>query len=181
MALASYLVGLIGFLAFVAIFLLLLHVPTGSGWFTLEILTGLVVHVLTSIAGSMLLESYSYWYQASLYAFLWFCFFFVTSIYSASVSVGIISYLYKQPDQRAPIEQVYQDCVVRVFKERIEFLILTKQIQETQLGYISTTTGKRTAQQLHRINQILGMQSQGFYSSNPIDFEKEDGTSNKDN
>lgn len=171
MAVASYLLGLLGFFAFVTIFLLLLHLSLKTGWFALQILTGLIVHILTSITGSMLLESYSYWYQASLYAFLWFSFFFVTSIYSASLSVGIISYLYKQPDQRASLDQVYQDCVVRVFKERIEFLILTKQIQSTQLGYISTDTGKRTAQRLRLINKILGMESRGFYSADITHFE----------
>lgn len=162
----SYLVGFIGFLAFVILFLVLLQLPTKIGWFVQQILTGLIVHILTTIFGFMIVNDFSYWYQASLYAFLWFCFFFVSSIYSASVSVGIISYLYDQPQYTAPLDDVYQKCVVQVFEERVEFLIAMNQVQETDQGFISTVSGRNTANRLRLISKILGMESQGFYSSN---------------
>ena len=175
----SYLLGLIGFLAFIAIFGVLLQLPMRIGWFTLEMTTGVIVHILTSIAGYAVLERYSYFYQAALYAFLWFCFFFVTSIYSASVSVGIINYLYKQRDHTASLEDVYQSCIVPVFRERIDFLLSTKQIQETSDGYTSTSTGKRTARQLRKISKVLGMQNQAFYTSDPMHLKNQDPTNKR--
>jgi len=161
----SYFVGFLGFIVFLVIFLVVLRRPVKTGWFLLEIWIGLIVHILCSISGFLLVEEFSYWYQTSLYAFLWFCFFFVSSIYSASVSVGIISYLYKRPNHTASLPEVYQNCIVRVFEERAEFLVATKQVQKTNEGYLSTPTGKRTANQLQLINKVLGMESRGFYSS----------------
>ncbi len=164
----SYFIGFLGFIAYLILFLILLRFPLRIGWFILEILTGLIIHLLCSIAGLIFSDGFSYWYQASLYAFLWFCFFFVSSIYSASVSVGIISYLYEQPNHAAPLDQIYQDCIVRVFEKRAEFLVATKQAQKTHQGYLATAMGKRTVHRLQIIQKILGMESQGFYSSDPV-------------
>lgn len=161
---ASYLVGLIGFIVFITVFLVLQQFPIRANWFLLEIASGLIIHIPSSIAGFLFIEEFSYWYQASLYAFLWFCFFFITSIYSASVSVGIINYLYKQQQHTASLSDVYQNCVVNDFKERVEFLVATNQVQKTDRGYVITPTGRKTARQLQLINTVLGMQSQGFYS-----------------
>jgi hypothetical protein len=176
MAIQSYFIGLLGFVAFVISFMILLRFPLRIGWFALEILTGLIIHLISSLTGFLLVDAFSYWYQASLYAFLWFCFFFVTSIYSASVSVGILSYLYKQPNYTAPLDNIYQHCIVRVFEKRAEFLVATKQAQKTDQGYIATTSGKRTVRRLQLIQKILGMESQGFYSSDPILLIDKEGT-----
>jgi hypothetical protein len=161
----SYFAGFVSFIAFMVTFLVLLRAPLKTGWFLLEILTGVVIHILSSIAGFILIEGFSYWYQASLYAFLWFCFFFVSSIYSASVSIGIISYLYDQPQYTASLQDVYQNCVANVFEQRVEFLVAQGLAQKTGEGYITTPKGKNTVRQLQLINKTLGMESQGFYSS----------------
>lgn len=161
----SYFIGFLGFVIFLVILLVFLHRSRKTGWFLLEIWIGLIVHILCSIAGFLLVDEFSYWYQASLYAFLWFCFFFVSSTYSTSVSAGIISYLYKQPNHTASVSDVYQNCVIQVFKERVEFLIATKQVQKTNQGYMITPTGKRVADRLQSIKKIFGMESQGFYSA----------------
>jgi hypothetical protein len=175
MAIESYLIGLSGFIVFVLSFMILLRFSLRMGWFLLEILTGLVIHIISSVAGFILLDTFSYWYQASLYAFLWFCFFFVTSIYSASVSVGILSYLYEQPNYTASLSEIYQQCIVRVFEKRAEFLVAAKQVQKTDQGYIATSAGIRTARRLQFIQKILGMESQGFYSSDPVLLVTEKG------
>lgn len=168
MAAASYFIGLLAFVAFLISFMILLRLPIQLSWFVLEILTGLVIHLIASVVGFILLEDFSYWYQASLYAVLWFCFFFVSSIYSVSVSIGIISYLYDQPSHCAQLDEVYQHCIIRDFEKRAEFLVATRQAQKTEQGYLSTAAGKRTARRLQLIQKILGMESQGFYCSDPV-------------
>ena len=175
MSAQSYFIGLLGFLAFVVSFMIILRFPLPIGWFVLEILTGVVIHIVFSLAGFMLFDEFSYWYQASLYAFLWFFFFFVNSIYSSSVSVGILSYLYEQPNYTAPLNEIYQRCIVRVFEKRAEFLVATKQAQKTDQGYLATSAGIRTAHRLQFIQKILGMESQGFYSSDPVLLATEKG------
>ena len=164
----SYFIGFIGFISFVVLFVVLLRFPIKIGWFVLEILTGLVVHIITSFVGSLLFDGFSYWYQASLYAFLWFCFFFITGIYSASVSIRILSYLYEQPNYTAPLTDIYKHCIIKVFENRAEFLVVTKQAQKSEQGYLATAMGKRTVDRLQIIQRTLGMESQGFYSSDPV-------------
>ncbi|HEX2996547.1 MAG TPA: hypothetical protein VHP14_17105 [Anaerolineales bacterium] len=168
----SYLIGFLGFVIFLIAFLVILRQPVKTGWFLLEVWTGFIVHIVCSIFGFLLVEGFSYWYQTSLYAFLWFCFFFVSSIYSASVSVGIISYLYKQPNRTASLLDVYQNCIVRVFEERAEFLIATHQVQKADQGYMITPAGRKTVDQLRKINKLLGMESRGFYSSDSTLLEE---------
>lgn len=175
MAIQSYFIGLSGFVVFVLSFMILLRFPLRMGWFALEILTGLVIHLISSVAGFIVIDGFSYWYQASLYAFLWFCFFFVSSIYSASVSVGMISYLYEQRNYAAPLDDVYQHCIIRAFEKRAEFLIATKQVQKTDQGYIITVPGKRTVRNLQLIQKMLGMESQGFYSSDSVRLINKEG------
>ena len=165
MVIESYLAGIISFIVFVVLVIVLLRSPLPLGWFILEILLGIIVHLFSSITGFLIIQGFSYWYQASLYAFLWFCFFFVSSVYSASISVGIISYLYKQSNHTAPLNGVYQHCIVEPFEKRVEFLTTTKQIQKTEQGYIATLSGEKTVYYLRLIQKTLGMANQGFYSS----------------
>lgn len=164
MAIESYLLGLTGFLVFVVLFIALRRLNLPIGWFVLEILLGIFIHFLSTMAGLLWVHGFSYWYHTSLYAFLWFCFFFVSSIYSVSVSVGIISYLYEKPDHVASLSEIYQQCVVAPFEERAKFLVDTKQAQKIEQCYAVTHSGKQTARRLHLVQKVLGMESHGFYA-----------------
>jgi hypothetical protein len=165
MAAQSYLVGAAGFLLFAACFIVLLRIRLPIGWFLLEILLGILIHLLASAAGFLLMDGFSYWYNASLFAFLWFCFFFVTSIYSVSVSVGIISYLYKRPGRTAPLGDTFELCVLQPFRERAGFLVATGQASRVGERYAATEAGRRTVRRLRLLHRILGMTSHGFYST----------------
>lgn len=179
MGIQSYFVGIVGFAAYIFAFLLFLRLPTKLGWFLLEIFFGLIFHVLGTIAGSLIVDQFSYWYATSVYFFLWFCFFFVTSIYSASVSIGIIDYLYNQPEQVAVIDEVYQNCVVKEFEKRAQFLVATEQVQKMNDCYVITPKGRITAQRLMKINQILGMEVNPYYSPTSTLLESDTGYSNQ--
>jgi hypothetical protein len=167
MAAASYLVGMAGFVFFALLFIVLLHLRLPIGWFTLMIITGLGVHLISTAAGTIWVRSFSYWYSTSIYAFLWFCFFFGCSIYSVSVSLGIISFLYKQPGKTAPLSELYEQCIQASFRERAEFLIATGQAQKVKRGYIATPAGIQTVRRVRWVQKVLGLKSYGFYSNAP--------------
>jgi hypothetical protein len=170
----SFLVGFVAFILFVALIILLLRLRLSLGWLYTEILAGITVHIISSIAGFILVQEFSYWYYASLFAFLWFCFFFVTSIYSVSVSVGVIKYLYKEPNYLSSQEDVYQKCIVSSFSERAEFLVKNKLVQKRGMGYLITASGRKTVHYLQLAQKILGMESYGFYTqpSNGLKIKK---------
>jgi hypothetical protein len=165
MATLSFLIGAAGFVVYTLLFIVLLRLRFRLGWFLLELVLGLMVHVLTSILGAIWIPGFSYWYNLSLYAFLWFCFFFVTSIYSVSVTVGIIHYLYNRPDHSASLGEIYEYCILIPFKERAGFIVSIGQAQKTDQGYVSTPAGKLTVRRIRWINKILGMESKGFYTN----------------
>jgi hypothetical protein len=165
MATESFLVGMAGFVLFALLFVALLRLRLPIGWFALIIITGLGVHLLSIAAGTIWVKSFSYWYSTSVFAFLWFCFFFVCSIYSVSVSLGIINYLYEQAEKTAPLSKIYEQCIVASFRERADFLITTGQAQKVERGYIATPAGLQTVQRIRLIQKVLGLKSYGFYST----------------
>ncbi len=167
----SFLVGMAGFLFFALLFIALQQLRLPIGWFALIIITGLGVHLLSTVAGTIWLKSFSYWYSASVYAFLWFCFFFICSIYSVSVSLGIIHYLYGQPGKTAPLSKIYKQCILASFRERAEFLIATGQAQKVERGYIATPAGIQTVRRVRWVQKVLGLKSYGFYSTTPAGVE----------
>jgi hypothetical protein len=167
MAAASFLMGVTGFLLFVILFIFLLRIHLPIGWFTLELAIGFWVHILSVVAGFFWVRGFSYWYAASIYALLWFCFFFGSSIYSVSVSLGIISFLFKQPGKNASINEIYAHCIRIPFQERADFLVGTRQAQLMDGFYSATPGGKLTVKRLRQVQNWLGMKSGGFYSKNP--------------
>jgi len=165
MAFLSYLTGAIGFVAYAILFMLLLRLRLRLGWFLLELILGFVVHILSSVIGAAWISGFVYWYGLALYAFLWFCFFFVTSIYSVSVTVGIIRYLFNKQDHSASIDEIYESCILAPFKERADFLVMTGQAQRVEAGYISTPAGRKTVERMQWIGDFLGMENKAFYQT----------------
>jgi hypothetical protein len=175
MAAESYWFGLAGFCAYVVLFLILRRLRPQTGWFLLELTLGILVGLLAAVAGFLWLDEFSIWYHTALFAFLWLCFFFVSSIYSVSVSVGIIRYLQAKPGHAAEADEIYRQCVVEPFVERVEFLAASEQVQNTEGGYRLTSQGQVTVRRLRAIQSLFGMTNRGFYTaaSRPID---RDGT-----
>jgi hypothetical protein len=171
MAAESFLFGIASFVLFMLVFIALQRANLKIGWFSLIILTGILIHILASIAGLIFFPGFSYWYSTSIYAFLWFCFFFVCSIYSVSVSLGIINYLYRKPDKTAPLQQIYNDCIKSPFQERADFLVSSGQAIRIDEKYISSPAGNRTARWLKLINKTLGMEIHGYYSKEPAEIK----------
>jgi hypothetical protein len=167
----SYFVGMAGFLFFTLLFIALQQYHMPIGWFALIIITGLGVHLLSTAAGFLWMRSFSYWYSTSVYAFLWFCFFFGCSIYSVSVSLGIIQTLYGQQGKTAPLSRIYEQCILASFHERAEFLIATGQAQKVEQGYIATPAGLQTVQHVRWVQKVLGLKSYGFYSETPTEVD----------
>ncbi len=117
------------------------------------------------------MKGFAYWYGASVYAFLWFCFFFGSSIYSVSVSLGIIRFLFEQPGKNASLKEIYDHCIQVPFQERANFLVATKQTKLIDGFYSITPAGKLTVKRLRLVHMILGMESHGFYSAAPEGIE----------
>jgi hypothetical protein len=166
MAIESYGMGLAGFIVYVLLFLAALRIKgLRLGWLTLEILAGLGVHAIASLLGFQVIQNFNYWYSAALFAFLWFCFFFVTGIFFVSISVGMIYYLYQKPDRSATTRELYQVCITRPFVERSQFLVDSGQAAAVGSGFEITPAGKRSAQRIQRLRKSLGLDVSGFYST----------------
>jgi hypothetical protein len=165
MAPESFLVGLISFVVYILIYLTLSRLFPTRGWLGLELFFGSICFIVGAIAGFWLIDDFSIWYALSLFAFLWFCFFFVSGIFYVSVSVGIIHFLNHHPLRSASIDQVYQECIVEQFSNRIDFMVSSGLVDQSQSGYFISKTGKFTVNRIQLIKKILKLETTGYYSS----------------
>jgi hypothetical protein len=167
MAPESFLVGFVGFGAYTAIYLLLLRSKSSTGWFALQVLTGILVFITSAGLGFWLVDGFSLFYALSIFGFFWFCFFFVTSIFYVSVSIGIIHYLNAQPEKSSTVEELYQECIRKPFIHRVHFMERLGAITHSEQGYSITDKGKRTVRRIKILQNVLGLKSRGYYSMNP--------------
>jgi hypothetical protein len=166
MAPESFLVGFAGFGVYTFIYLLLLRTKLSAGWFVLQVLTGILVFVASAGFGFRFVDGFSFFYALSIFGFFWFCFFFVTSIFYVSVSVGIIHYLTTQPGNSSTIEELYQECIRKPFTHRVQFMEKLGAITHSEQGYLITDRGERTVRRIKNLQNALGLKSRGYYSNN---------------
>jgi len=171
MAPESFLVGLAGFGAYIVIYLLLLRLKLPIGWLGIEVLTGVVVFSLSACFGYWIVDGFSFLYAVSLFGFCWFCFFFISGIFYVSVSVGIIHYLNMQPGKSSTREELYQECVRKPFINRIQSMTNLGLIEHSEQGYSVTNKGRFSVRRIKNLQNLLGLKSEGFYSSN-LDKQK---------
>ena len=89
----------------------------------------------------------------------------MTSVFSASVSVGIIIQLLESPSQRLPLSEIFHRCVSIPFRERAEFLIRSGLVIKVNDRYEITKAGVTAVRFFQKFQNLFGMTSQGFYSS----------------
>ena len=160
----SFWIGLAGFIAYLALILIFIRFPLQTGWFALELVCGFIVHGLSSAIGFYLIPEFNYWHNISIYAFLWFCFFFVTGIYFSSISVAILSYLFRSPNHAADKSMVFKDCIEKPFAERAGFFLQEGQVEKAGDRYVITERGKNNVRRIWLIRKLLGLAGSGFYS-----------------
>ena len=165
MAPESFLVSLISFMVYIFIFLTAGRLLPSIGWLGLEIFFASVCYIIGAIAGLWLINNFSIWYSLSLFAFCWFCFFFVSGIFYVSVSVGIIYFLNQCPERSASIEEVYQECIAKQFSNRIDFMVRSGLVEHSESGYLISKAGKSTVRRIQLIKKILKLETKGYYSS----------------
>ena len=165
MAPVSFLVGLISFVVYLLIFLTIGRLIPTIGWLGLELFFGSICYILGAIAGFLLIDDFSIWYALSLFAFCWFCFFFVSGIFYVSVSVGIIYFLNHHPERSASIDEVYQECIVKQFYNRIDFMVRSGLVDHSESGYFISKAGRSNVNRIQLIKKILKLETTGYYSS----------------
>jgi hypothetical protein len=165
MAPESFLIGFISFIVYIVVFLTFGRVITTVGWLGLELFFGSICFVAGAITGFWLIDNFSIWYALSIFAFCWFCFFFVSGIFYVSVSVGIIYYLNHHPQQSASIDDVYQECIVKQFSNRIDFMVSSGLVDHSESGYFISKAGIATVSRIQLIKRILKLETTGYYSS----------------
>jgi hypothetical protein len=166
MAPESFLVGLISFVVYILIFLTVGRLIPSIGWLGLELFFGSICYIVGAIAGLWLIDNFSIWYALSLFSFCWFCFFFVSGIFYVSVSVGIIYFLNRRPEQSASIDEVYQECILKQFSNRIDFMVRSGLVDHSQSGYLISKAGKSNVKRIQMVKKILKLETTGYYSSN---------------
>jgi len=61
---------------------------------------------------------------------------------------------------------VYQECIVKQFSNRIDFMAKSGMVNHSEAGYTISEVGKATVQRIQTIKKIFKLETTGYYSSN---------------
>jgi hypothetical protein len=162
--LLSFAAGLVAFVFYVTVFLVIMRFRPGTGWFSLQVAAASIIHILSSMLFSYFLKGFLYWYALGVFSVGWFCFFtFSTAIY-VSISARILRTIYKYPGQSLPLEDVFRVCVSEPFRERAEFLVGSGLAQKGEIGYKITDAGVKNALLVLSLRRLFGMEEAGLYA-----------------
>jgi hypothetical protein len=162
--LLSFTAGLVAFVFYMAVFLVLIRLRPGMGWFSLQLAAASIIHVLSSILFSYLLKSFLYWHALGVFSVGWFCFFTLSTAIYVSISARILRTIHKYPGQSLPLEDIFRVCVREPFRERAEFLVASGLAQKGEIGYRITDAGDKNARRVHSLRRLFGMEESGLYS-----------------
>ena len=163
--LLSFAAGFAAFVLYVVLFLILMRFRLGMGWFGLQIVSGILVHILASILFFSMLDGFLYWYALGVFSVCWFFFFMLSTAIYVSVSARVLRTIDQQPAQALMLDEIYDICIRQQFEERIEFLVASGLAQKKESGFRITAQGYKNAQRLLSMRQFWGMEGSGLYSS----------------
>jgi hypothetical protein len=159
----SLLSGLVALIIYMAIFLGLMRLQRRLGWFTLQIILGISIHVLSALLSSLFLQEYVYWYAVGIYSVGWFFFFVLSTAIYVSISARILRTITHQPGASLPLEEIYQRCIREPYRERAEILTESGLAQKGDIGYKITDAGRKTARRVQWMRRVFGMEGSGLY------------------
>lgn len=160
----SFAVGLVTFLLYAVVFLILMRLHFKIGWVALQVIAATVIHILSSVFASNMINGFLYWYALGVFAVCWFFFFTLSTAIYVSISARILRTISKQPDQSISLDDVFRLCILKPFQERAEFLVNSGLAQKGKTGFRITDTGAKSARRLLAMRDFFGMEGSGLYS-----------------
>lgn len=160
----SFIAGLAALVFYMGVFLVLMRLQLRIGWFALQIITGIIIHVLSSLLFYYLLQGFLYWYALGIFSVGWFCFFTLSTAIYVSISARILRIINKQPGQSLPLDDIFQVCIREPFSERAEFLVSSGFAQKGANRYRITDIGDKNARRVKWMRLFFGMEGSGLYA-----------------
>ena len=163
--LLSFAAGLVAFIIYIVVFLVLMRFQLKVDWFTLQLIIGSLIHVISSVFFFYIMKGFLYWYALGIFSVCWFCFFTLSTAIYVSISANILRTINRQPEHALSLDEIFNLCIRKPFETRAEFLVVSKLAQKRETGYRISAAGKKNAQRVRAIRHFLGMEGSGLYSS----------------
>jgi hypothetical protein len=160
----SFAIGLVAFIFYIVVFLVLMRLRLRIGWVALQAAAAVLIHILSSILAFNMVNGFLYWHALGVFSVCWFCFFTLSTAVYVSISARILRTINRQPDLSISVDEIFRVCIRRPFQERAEFLAASGQAQKGDFGYKITEAGDRNARRLKAMRDFLGMEGSGLYS-----------------
>ena len=106
-----------------------------------------------------------YWWFAAAFWFGFMVYLFGFSALYKSLSLRMVVDVFEQSPNGTSLAGVYQRVVERSFRERIEILERGGLVARQGDGYVVTARGRRMAEQIVRLRDLLGVVGGGIYFS----------------
>jgi hypothetical protein len=159
----SFIAGFAALVLYMGVFLALMRLRLRIGWFALQIICGIIIHVLSSLFFYYILQGFLYWYALGIFSVGWFCFFTLGTAIYVSISARILRTINKQPGQSLPLDDIFQVCIREPFNDRAEFLVASGLAQKGANGYRITDIGEKNARRVQWMRLFFGMEGSGLY------------------
>lgn len=160
---SSFGAGFVSLVSYVVVFLIFVRFFTSAHWFTLQVVLGGIVHLLSTAFFFVYWPDFRYWHSLGLFAVGWFLFFtFSTAIY-VSISARILRRLFESPGQTMSTEEIFNKCIRPPFELRAHFLVKNGLAEIKDGKFIITTQGRRSAKRISAMRRLFDMDMGGLY------------------
>jgi len=173
--LVSFAAGLIAFIFYVLIFLVLMRFQLKVDWFVLQLVIGSLIHIISSAFFYFAIKGFLYWYALGIFSFSWLVFFTLCTAIYVSISANILRTINIQPQHALSIDEIFNYCIRNPFEIRAEFLVFSKLAQKGKVGYRITTSGNKNARVIQAMRRLLGMEGSGLYTSVEVVVKEQGG------
>jgi len=160
----SFATGLVAFIFYTVVFLILMRLRLKVGWVTLQVFVGGIIHILSSMLSFYFVNDFLYWYALGVFSVCWFCFFTLSTAVYVSISARILRTINNNHDQSSSLDDIFRVCIRQPFQERAEFLVASGLAQKGKFGFRITDTGGKNARSLQALRRFFGMEGSGLYS-----------------
>lgn len=163
----SFAVGLIAAIVFAVLAPVLQRMARAFAWSIAPVILlaiGTVVsHGVGIVLGILIVPQFQYWDAASIFAFCVMSYVFAFGAVYKSVSLDILLGLAGRPEQTAPVSDVVEHQVPRLFQGRAQILVDGGLVEQTDSRFAATAAGRQMASRIGWMRRVFGIGDTSLY------------------
>jgi len=163
----SFAIGLIAAIVFAVLAHILQRMARAFAWSVTPVIllaiSALLAHVFGIVLGILTVPQFQYWDAASIFAVCVMSYVFAFGAVYKSVSLAILLDLTGRPGRAAPVSEIVEGQVPRLFQGRTQILVDGGLVEQTGQRFTATAAGRNMAGRIGWLRRIFGIGDTGLY------------------